>query len=344
MADVRPLNALHYNLAAIPSLADVVAPPYDVIDAERRAAPARALAVQHRRDRPPARPRGPRPLRARRRDARGVDAPGRPHRRPRADPLGADPGVHRPRRRPLQPPRPALPRRRHRVRPRARPPARAHPARAEAGPPPAHRGDAPQHVADLLAPPRRRLAARRGAHRGRALGRGHRRRRHRQPDLADRRSRRARGRQRRARRLRAADRRRPPPLRDRPHLRRRDRRRRAAPLHADGARLARGPRPHRLRLPPPALEPRRIRTAGGAPRRAPLPVRRRGGRARRPRPRRRGGRRRVRVHRRPPPQAVSPPAQGPGGARGGDPRRLAGLPRRSTPRSSRRSCSAARSG
>ncbi len=37
MADVRPLQALHYNLAAIPSLGDVVAPPYDVIDAKRRA-------------------------------------------------------------------------------------------------------------------------------------------------------------------------------------------------------------------------------------------------------------------------------------------------------------------
>src|SRR5215207_1544378 len=36
VADVRPLTALHYNLAAVPSLADVVAPPYDVIDAERR--------------------------------------------------------------------------------------------------------------------------------------------------------------------------------------------------------------------------------------------------------------------------------------------------------------------
>jgi uncharacterized protein (DUF1015 family) len=36
MADVRPLTALHYNLAAVPSLADVVAPPYDVIDADRR--------------------------------------------------------------------------------------------------------------------------------------------------------------------------------------------------------------------------------------------------------------------------------------------------------------------
>jgi uncharacterized protein (DUF1015 family) len=37
MAEVQPLNALHYNLAAVPSLADVVAPPYDVIDPARRA-------------------------------------------------------------------------------------------------------------------------------------------------------------------------------------------------------------------------------------------------------------------------------------------------------------------
>ena len=37
MAEVRPLQALHYNLAAIGSLDDVVAPPYDVIDAARRA-------------------------------------------------------------------------------------------------------------------------------------------------------------------------------------------------------------------------------------------------------------------------------------------------------------------
>jgi len=36
MADVRPLRALRYNLAAVGGLADVVAPPYDVIDAERR--------------------------------------------------------------------------------------------------------------------------------------------------------------------------------------------------------------------------------------------------------------------------------------------------------------------
>ena len=38
MADVRPVRALHYDLRAIPSLADVVAPPYDVIDAAMREA------------------------------------------------------------------------------------------------------------------------------------------------------------------------------------------------------------------------------------------------------------------------------------------------------------------
>jgi uncharacterized protein (DUF1015 family) len=37
MAEVRPLRALHYNLGAVPSLEDVLAPPYDVIDAARRA-------------------------------------------------------------------------------------------------------------------------------------------------------------------------------------------------------------------------------------------------------------------------------------------------------------------
>jgi uncharacterized protein (DUF1015 family) len=36
MAEVRPLRALHYDLAAVPSLADVTAPPYDVIDADLR--------------------------------------------------------------------------------------------------------------------------------------------------------------------------------------------------------------------------------------------------------------------------------------------------------------------
>lgn len=38
MADVRPFRALHYDLSAISALEDVVAPPYDVIDASKRAA------------------------------------------------------------------------------------------------------------------------------------------------------------------------------------------------------------------------------------------------------------------------------------------------------------------
>jgi uncharacterized protein (DUF1015 family) len=38
MADVQPLRALHYDLARVGPLADVAAPPYDVIDPEQRAA------------------------------------------------------------------------------------------------------------------------------------------------------------------------------------------------------------------------------------------------------------------------------------------------------------------
>jgi uncharacterized protein (DUF1015 family) len=50
MADVRPLNALHYDLAKVGSLDAVVAPPYDVIDAAGRArllerSPYNAVAV-----------------------------------------------------------------------------------------------------------------------------------------------------------------------------------------------------------------------------------------------------------------------------------------------------------
>src|SRR5204862_839666 len=36
MPEVLPLRALHYSLAAVPSLGDVIAPPYDVIDPEQR--------------------------------------------------------------------------------------------------------------------------------------------------------------------------------------------------------------------------------------------------------------------------------------------------------------------
>ncbi len=38
MAEIQPLRALHYNLSRTGGLQDVVAPPYDVIDAEQRAA------------------------------------------------------------------------------------------------------------------------------------------------------------------------------------------------------------------------------------------------------------------------------------------------------------------
>src|SRR4051794_7970555 len=37
MADVQPLRALHYDPAVVGPLDRVVAPPYDVIDADRRA-------------------------------------------------------------------------------------------------------------------------------------------------------------------------------------------------------------------------------------------------------------------------------------------------------------------
>ena len=50
MADVRPIYALHYDLGAVGSLEDVVAPPYDVIDPTMRAellarSPYNAVAV-----------------------------------------------------------------------------------------------------------------------------------------------------------------------------------------------------------------------------------------------------------------------------------------------------------
>jgi uncharacterized protein (DUF1015 family) len=38
MAEIQPLRALHYDPAVVGSLADVTAPPYDVIDSEQRAA------------------------------------------------------------------------------------------------------------------------------------------------------------------------------------------------------------------------------------------------------------------------------------------------------------------
>ncbi|HWM63943.1 MAG TPA: DUF1015 domain-containing protein [Solirubrobacterales bacterium] len=50
MADVRPIDATHYDLGVVGSLDDVAAPPYDVIDAKQRAAllersPYNAVAI-----------------------------------------------------------------------------------------------------------------------------------------------------------------------------------------------------------------------------------------------------------------------------------------------------------
>ncbi|HTW43208.1 MAG TPA: DUF1015 domain-containing protein [Solirubrobacteraceae bacterium] len=65
MADVQPLRALHYDPAVVGPLADVVAPPYDVIDANQRAellarSPYNVVAV----DLPKAEPGGPDPYAA----------------------------------------------------------------------------------------------------------------------------------------------------------------------------------------------------------------------------------------------------------------------------------------
>ncbi|HEX3737332.1 MAG TPA: DUF1015 family protein, partial [Solirubrobacterales bacterium] len=50
MADVRPLKAVHYDLAKVGGLAAVASPPYDVIDATGRArlldrSPYNAVAI-----------------------------------------------------------------------------------------------------------------------------------------------------------------------------------------------------------------------------------------------------------------------------------------------------------
>ena len=319
MPEVRPLRALHYNLGAVGSLEAVIAPPYDVID--RRDAPraARALAVQRRRDRPTRGARRRRSVRARRRDARGVDARRDPRGRPRAGDLGADAGVHGARRRRPNPPRSPRPRPYNRVRARPDPTPRAHPAWPQGGSPPTHRGDATQPLADLLALPRGRVAARRAGPRRRPVGRGNRRRRHHEPRVADPRPGRPRGRRLGPRRRRAADRGRPSSLRDRPRLRRRDRRRGAAPLRADVPRLARGPGPDRLPNPSRAHRARLVptRSASRGPR---GPVRDGGGLARTDRP---GGRRRARCVRLPrygargrrPPSAPRPRARSTGRSR-----------------------------
>ena len=114
-----------------------------------------------------------------------------------------------------------------------------------------------------------------------------------------------------ARRRPAADRRRPPPLRDRDRLPGRGRRRGRPQLHADGADRPRRPRAHRLPHPSPALGLRRGPRAPAAPRRGPArAVRRHRGRRRRARPARRGGGRGLRPLRLPPQAGLPAAAQG----------------------------------
>ncbi len=62
MADIQPLRALHYDPAVVGPLTEVVAPPYDVIDAGQRAAliarsPFNVVAVDLPRDEPEGRDR-----------------------------------------------------------------------------------------------------------------------------------------------------------------------------------------------------------------------------------------------------------------------------------------------
>ncbi len=95
MAEVRPLKALHYNLSAIPSLADVVAPPYDVIDAAKRAellkrSPLNVVEI----DLPEASEGGDRYEHAAE-TLGGLGDGGRADGRPGAGALGAEPGLHR---------------------------------------------------------------------------------------------------------------------------------------------------------------------------------------------------------------------------------------------------------
>ena len=155
MAEVRPLQALHYDLSAsrrsptsprrrmtssTPGLrAELLArSPFNVVEIDLPAGAGRR-----------------RPVRARRRDARGVDARrgcSTADREPAIWALTQDytapDGSPRTRRGFLARVR------RHRVRPGPRPPPRAHPARPEGGPAAADPGHPPQPLADLRPSPR----------------------------------------------------------------------------------------------------------------------------------------------------------------------------------------------
>ena len=220
MADVRPFPALHYNLDCVSSLGDVTAPPYDVIDAGQRAellarSPFNVVEIDLPQTGEGGDPYEHAAETIEEWTLQGVLAQDR-------EPLdlGADPGLHRPRRRRAHPPRHPRPGRGRGLRPRAGAPARAHPARPEAGPPRPHPRHPLQPLADLLplqraTPGRWSSRATEGEPPGARSrdddGTVHRVWRVTDPAIheavAD-----------SPRRRRAADRRRPPPLRDRPRL------------------------------------------------------------------------------------------------------------------------------
>ncbi len=336
MADVEPLRALHYDLDRTGGLQDVVAPPYDVIDADQRAdleasSPYNVVRIDL--------PIGIHPYDNAARLLVGVARRGRDHPRRAAGAMAARAAIHRPRR--ADPHADRVPRARARggLRAGPDPPPRAHPPRSEGGPAAAHPRDQGQPVADLLAVRRsrrrRHRRPRQGDVRQPTLGRVHRRRRDRQPPLADRGPGHDRRDPRGPRNLRAADRRRPPPLRDRARVRGGDRRRGPPPLRADVPGRARGSRADRVPDPPPAPRPA-PRPAGDARERHQTGLRHQATRQhRRARPGVRAAGQ-SRLHRRPFPPAVDAHAQGPGDRR----RRALPITRRrtagSTPPCSRR--------
>ena len=132
MAEIRPLRALHYDTAVVGPLADVTAPPYDVIDAEQRAAllarsPHNIVAI----DLPEGEP-------DRYASAAGLletwQLQGALVRDSRARDLGTRSGLHRARWAPADPARVLLPGAHRGVRSRTGAPARAHASRPEGGP------------------------------------------------------------------------------------------------------------------------------------------------------------------------------------------------------------------
>ena len=98
MADVQPLNALHYALDRVGGLPPVVAPPYDVIDAELRAALAARSPYNVVEIDLPQADGDLDPYAHAAHAVQPVAGGGDPRPRPRAGAVGARAGLHRPRR------------------------------------------------------------------------------------------------------------------------------------------------------------------------------------------------------------------------------------------------------